>query len=261
MLTDDDYRVLAARCRERGIAFGASVFDERGLNLLDELGAAYTKIASCDLNHSRLLIEAAQRGRRLIISTGMANLGEIERAVADVTKAGGKDVVLMHCVSEYPCPTERMNLAFIKVLQAAFGLPVGLSDHTENSLAAAAAVAMGVTWIEKHLALDRAQEGFDHAYAMEPKGLAQFVCDVGAMELACRRRAEKVGPGEAGVRTRARRALYAARDLAAGETLGQADVLIVRPEGPLAPNDVSLLVGRQVRRPVRRFEPLTLEMV
>ena len=259
MLADDDYRFLAGLCREHGLDFGASVFDERGLRLLDEIGAAYTKIASCDLNHSRLLISAAQRCRRLIISTGMATLGEIERAVADVARAGAKDVVLLHCVSEYPCPTERMNLAFIKVLQSAFGLPVGLSDHTENSLAAAAAVSLGVTCIEKHFTLDRKQEGFDHAYAMDPGGLAQYIREVRVTEQACRLQATKVGSGEAGVRARARRSLYAARDLAAGELMSDADVLVVRPEGPLAPNDLPLFVGRRVRRSIRRYAALTTD--
>lgn len=261
MLSDDAWRSLATRCRELGVPFSASVFDRRGINLLVELGAPYIKTASCDLNNSRLLIRAAETGKRLVISTGMASLGEIERAVADVTATGNRDVVLMHCVSQYPCPTEQMNLAFIQVLRSAFGLPVGLSDHTESSIAAAAAIAMGATWIEKHLTLDRSSEGFDHAYAMEPPAFAQYVKDVRAVAIACERQPVKVGPGETQVKQRARRSVYAARDLKPGETLTEADLLVVRPEGPLRPNDLELVLGRPLQRAVRQFEPMTLESV
>lgn len=260
MLPNGAFARLADHCRARGIRLSASVFDVRGIDLLCALDAPYLKIASCDLNNSRLLVQAAERGKRLVISTGMATLGEIERAVADVTAAGAEDIVLMHCVSEYPCPTERMNLGFIRTLSAAFGLPVGLSDHTESSLAAAAAVAMGVTWIEKHFTLDRSAEGFDHAYAMEPTGLEQYVRDVRAVSRACVPRPAKVGPGEAHVRTRARRSLYARRALDEGQMVTEADVLVVRPEGPLAPNDIDRVLGRVVRRPISQYEPLSLDM-
>lgn len=261
MLGDEDWRGVAGYCAGKGIPLAASVFDQRGIDLLCSLSAPYIKIASCDLNNSRLLARAAETGRRVVVSTGMASLGEIERAVADVSAVGGHDLVLMHCVSQYPCPTERMNLGFLRVLREAFGLPVGLSDHTESSLAAAAAIAMGATWIEKHITLDRKSEGFDHAYAMEPAMFKQFVQDLRAVEQACERQPVKVGAGEAQVRTRARRSIYAARDLGPGELLTEADVLVVRPEGPLGPNDLELVLGREVRRPVRQYEAMTLDAV
>jgi sialic acid synthase SpsE len=261
MLADDDYRALAAQARERGIGFSASVFDERGIALLDDLDAPYIKIASCDLNNSPLLERAAACGRRLVISTGMASLGEIDRAVSDVVKAGQSDIVLMHCVSVYPCPTERMNLGFLDVLRQAFGFPIGLSDHTEQSLAAAIAVSKGVTWIEKHYTLDRTAEGFDHHYAMEPDALARYIADIRASTAACQPQLVKVGAAEASVKQRARRGLYAARDIAAGETLSAADLLIVRPEGPLGPNDSTYVIGRTARRALHQYEAISLDSV
>jgi sialic acid synthase SpsE len=261
MLADDDYRALAAYSRQRGIPLSASVFDRRSLDLLRELDPPYIKIASCDLNNSPLLKQAAECGKRLIVSTGMATLGEIERAVSDIVITGNHDLVLMHCVSVYPCATRQMNLGFLAVLKTAFGFPIGLSDHTENSLAAAAAVALGVTWIEKHFTLDRKSPGFDHAYAMEPAALKQYVQDVRDVTEALRPTPTKVGEAEAKVKTRARRALYAARDIAPGEMLSEGDVLVVRPEGPLSPNDLSRVVGRPSRRAVQQFEPLTLDLV
>ena len=260
MLSDDDYRSLADYCKEKGIGFSASVFDHQGIDLLDELDVGYIKIASCDVNNSRFLIEAAERGRRLVISTGMASLGEIERAVSDVVTTGNTDIVLMHCVSVYPCPTERMNLSFLGVLKQAFGFPIGLSDHTENSLAGAIAIGMGAEWIEKHFTWDRKAEGFDHAYAMEPADLAQFVGDIRAATEACRRQSTKVQSAEAAIRSRARRALYARRDIQAGEALREKDVLVVRPEGSLKPNDLPLVLDRIAKRMIHQYEPLSLEM-
>ena len=261
MLADDDYRALASYSRQRGIPLSASVFDRRSLELLNELNPPYIKIASCDLNNSPLLKQAAECGRKLIVSTGMATLGEIERAVSDIVITGNHDLVLMHCVSVYPCQARQMNLGFLQVLKMAFGFPIGLSDHTESSLAASAAVALGVAWIEKHFTLDRKSPGFDHAYAMEPAALQQFVQDVRDVTEALQPAGTKVGEAEAKVKARARRALYAARDIAPGETLNERDILVVRPEGPLAPNDLPRVVGRPSRRAVQQYEPLTLDLV
>ncbi len=259
MLSDDDWRRAAEHARAQDLPLSASVFDRRGLDLLEALDAPYIKIASCDLNNTPLLCEAAERGRRLIVSTGMSTLPEIERAVAAVQRIGNVDLVLMHCVSMYPCPTGRTNVGFVEVLRRTFGLPVGFSDHTESSVAAAMAVALGASWIEKHLTLDRTASGFDHAYAMEPAMWKAYAADLRSAEEAGRAPAEKVQSAEAGVRQRARRALYAARDLQPGETIVESDVLIVRPEGPLAPADAERIVGRRAGRTIRRFEPITWE--
>lgn len=258
-LSADDYRALAAHAGERGIPFSASVFDRQGIELLDELDVSFIKIASCDLNNTPLLRAAAETGRKLIISTGMGTLKEIERAVAAARGSGQDDIVLMHCVSVYPCQLEQMNLSFINTLRREFAVPVGLSDHTETSLAAAIAVAKGVTWIEKHFTLDRRAAGFDHAYAMEPDALADFVSDVAAAVAACELRERKVSTAEQDVKRRARRGLYAARDLPAGKTLAEDDVLVVRPEGPLPPAVLPQVVGRTVRLALRQYEPLTWE--
>ncbi len=256
-LTPDEFRELASYCHETGVGFSSSVFDRKGIALLDELDVEYIKIASCDLNNSPLICAAAETGRRIVLSTGMSTLKEIESAVLDVQRTGNTNLVLMHCVSIYPAPVARMNLSFIDTLKTKFDLPVGLSDHTESSVAAAIAVAKGVMWIEKHITLDRSSQGFDHAYAMEPDGFAGFVQDVRASESACSVAFDKVAQEEASVRVRARRALYAARDIVAGASLCDDDVLIVRPEGPLRPNDLPQVLGCTAGRDIRRYEALT----
>jgi sialic acid synthase SpsE len=154
-----------------------------------------------------------------------------------------------------------MNLAFIDTLRYAFGVPVGLSDHTENSLAAAVGVSKGVTWIEKHFTLDRKSPGFDHAYAMEPSFLKQYISDVRDCESGCRSQLKKIQDPEAQVKSRARRGLYAARDIGAGEMLEMEDILIVRPEGPLVPADVIQVIGRVAERAIHQYEPLSYDLL
>jgi sialic acid synthase SpsE len=154
-----------------------------------------------------------------------------------------------------------MNLAFLSTLRSAFGLPIGLSDHTESSLASAMAIALGATWIEKHFTLDRKADGFDHAYAMDPPKLTAFIADLRQASAALEPQAEKVGPSEAIVRGRARRALYAARDLSPGQILTERDVLVVRPEGPLSPGDLPKILGRPLAQAVPRLAPFELGSV
>lgn len=261
MLSDDTYRYLASYCKEKGILFSASVFDKGGVDLVDELDVEYVKIASCDLNNSSLLKLAAETGRKIIVSTGMATLGDIERAVADITSTGNTDLVLMHCVSLYPCPFSQMNLGFIDVLKTCFGFSVGFSDHTENNLAAAIAVSKGVEYLEKHFTLNRTAEGFDHAYAMEPDGLAKYVADVRACEAASRLQFPKVSEPESAVKLRARRGLYAARDIPAGDVLVPADILAVRPEGQLCPNDIECVLGKRARRRINQYESISWDLL
>lgn len=261
MLADDHYRELAAYSRQQGLPLSASVFCRQGLDLLNELDPPYLKIASCDLNNSLLLRQAAELGRKLIVSTGMATLGEIEQSVRDITANGFQDLVLMHCVSVYPCPTDQMNLGFLETLKSAFGYPVGLSDHTENSLAAAVAVSQGVRWIEKHYTLDRGSAGFDHAYAMEPEMLQQYVADIRAIEKACQPAAAKVGESESTTKLRARRGLYANRDIAAGEVIGADDVVALRPEAAYTPQQIQAVVGQIADREIRQLEAFAPENI
>jgi sialic acid synthase SpsE len=259
MLADDDYRRLAAEAAERGIAFSASVFDRRGLDLLDSLDPAYLKVASCDLNNVAFVREVAERGRKVVLSTGMSTLEEVKRTVDAALSTGNEDLVLLHCVSVYPATLEQMRLSFLDELREAFGLPIGLSDHTPTSTAAAMAIAKGATWIEKHFTLDKTQEGFDHAYALEPDELRAFVADLRAAERALATDGEKIGPAEREVMKRARRAIYAATDLEEGTVLSADDLLVVRPEGPLDAAHLDEVVGRRLARPLRRYEALTWE--
>lgn len=259
-LSDDDYRELAGYCDEVGITFSASVFDPEGIELLDGIGVDYIKIASCDLTHAELISTAIATGRRVILSTGMATYEEVERTLGIVDPDRKADLVLLHCVSVYPAKLEQMNLPFLDEL-AKFGYPVGLSDHTPTPVASAMALTKGATWVEKHFTLDRTQEGFDHAYALEPDGLKELVETLDAAGQALDSDDPKLGEQELSVAERARRSLYASRDISAGETLSREDILVRRPAGPLEPTDLDELIGGELGAPLRKYEAFSWESI
>jgi len=249
VLSDDEWHAICKDARGRGIAFSASVFDTRGLSLLCETDPPYIKTASCDLNNLRLLKEIAARGKTMVVSTGMSSLGDIEKAVATLDEEGisGNKLVLLHCVSSYPAALAETNLGFIHTLKRAFGTAVGFSDHTLGREAACAAVALGATWIEKHFTVDRTLEGFDHKHALEPEELTLYVAAVREVEMSMTPKVQKIGPAEAYTRKRARRGIYAARNLPAGHIISAEDLLILRPEGPIPADLADDLVGARLK--------------
>lgn len=253
-LSDIEYKELNTFCTQIGIPFSSSIFDEKGINLLHSFNPPYIKIASCDLNNHRLLRKVAEKKITLILSTGMASLSEIEHTVHDLDKHGFTDLVLMHCVSEYPAFLNRMNLSFLDQLKS-FGYPLGLSDHTDNSIAACMALVMGVTWFEKHFTEDKRQKGLDHAYAMEKEDLVNYVQDIRDAEQALAIKEEKINEGEKMTAKRAQRALYANRDIEIGEIVKDEDILIVRPQGPMSADQYDQIVGHPIKKAIMKHEP------
>lgn len=264
VLSENEWERVFRHARNQGISCSASVFDAEGLSLLERLEPEFVKVASTDLNNYPFLARVARSGIPTILSTGMSDLSEIDRAVGVFAREGALDrLTLLHCVSVYPCPLEASRLWMIRVLREAFGVPVGYSDHTLGSAAACAAVALGATVLEKHYTTDKALPGFDHLHALEPAELADFVScskDVGRSIL--RQAGSKVSEAEQTTRLRARRGLYASRDLEPGAVVTDADVLVVRPSGPLAPGDLPALLGLKVGpHGIRQFEAFSFERV
>ncbi len=261
MLEDEDYLKLQQHSVEHGIAFSASVFCDKSTDLLASLNPPYLKIASTDLNNVRLIRYAASKGTKLIISTGMSTLSQIEYTVSELDKINFQDFILMHCVSAYPTKLKDMNLQFIDTLKVAFGCEVGLSDHTQSSIAACLALTKGVKYIEKHYTLDPNQEGFDHAYAADPLTFEDYVKDIRDAESALAYNKQKLKKDELYVKQRARRSLYAKKDLAKGHILTDQDILIVRPEGPLKSEDYDLIIGKTLLEDVKQYSPFTLDKI
>jgi sialic acid synthase SpsE len=253
-LADELWQSVFDYASRTGISASASVFDKKGLDLLDSLNPPYIKIASCDLNNIRFLLQAAEKNRPIILSTGMSTLPEIEKSVGELLRRGKEDLVLMHCVSAYPAELSDMNLGFIDILKSTFGLETGLSDHTGTSIAACLALAKGVRYIEKHFTLDKTLPGLDHKHAMEAAELGGYVQDIRNASLALLDVPVKVGEKEVFTRRRARRSLYASRPLKAGDILGEQDILVVRPEGIMSADQYFDILGATLVKDMHQYE-------
>jgi sialic acid synthase SpsE len=254
---------LAARAAERGIHFFSSPFDRAAVDGLRELGVPAMKIASFEMVDLPLIRHAAAAGVPVIVSTGMAVLGEIEDALGAVSEAGNREVALLRCASLYPAPPEIMNLRAMATMSAAFGVPVGLSDHTEGTAVAVGAAALGAELVEKHFTLDRAMEGPDHPFALEPDELAHMVVGIRAVEAALGN-GHVEGPSEeesGEMYTLARRSVIAAQEIPAGTVISEEMLTVKRPGTGIAPKELPLIVGRTARANIPFDEPITWEMV
>jgi sialic acid synthase SpsE len=190
----------------------------------------------------------------------MSTLAEVEQAVEVFSTAGALDrLILLHCVSAYPCKLADTRLYMVTVLQNAFGVPVGFSDHTLGTEASCIAVALGARVIEKHYTMDKSLPGFDHAHALDPDELGSFVEAVRGALSSCTHQQERLTETEKVTSVRARRGLYAARDLEPGAIISEQDLLIVRPRAALAPGDLSRVVGKAVTSTIRQYEPIDLQ--
>jgi N-acetylneuraminate synthase/N,N'-diacetyllegionaminate synthase len=241
--------------------FLSTPFDYYSVDLLDELGVPLFKISSGELVNDRFLRYVAARGKPLIISTGMATLGEVEEALGVVKDAGAREITLLHCTSAYPTPYEEVNLRAMVTLRQAFGLPVGYSDHTAGTEVAVAAVALGACVIEKHFTLDRHMEGPDHKASLEPDELAVMARAIRNVEKAMGDGRKRPSPGELDVIPMTRRSLVAARDIAEGEMITEEKLTIKRPGTGIPPKMWCLVVGRRARVNIPADTILTWDMI
>lgn len=254
------HEALFAKAKSLGLAIFASVFDETSIDFLEQLGCPAYKIASFEIVDLPLIARAAATGKPLIISTGMAGLGDIEAAIGAARAAGGRDLVLLHCVSGYPTPAAEANLATIAHLGRAFGTLVGLSDHTLGVAVSVAAVALGAVVIEKHVTLRRADGGPDAGFSLEPPELA-LLCAATRDAWAARGTVLYGNkPSEAASR-QFRRSLYAVRDIRAGEVLTAENVRSIRPGFGLAPKHLPRVLGARALQDIAKGTPLDWKII
>jgi N,N'-diacetyllegionaminate synthase len=259
-LSSAAHREIQDYCRERGITFLSTPFDERAADLLEELEVPAYKISSGDLTNIPLLKHVARKGKPMILSTGMAWLGEVEDAVRAVRDEGCADLVLLQCVSNYPADEEDVNLRAMHTMATAFHAPVGYSDHTTGIEVALAAAALGACVIEKHLTLDRGLPGPDQAASLEPGELSAMVRGIRKVESALGDGRKSPRKSEEPVASVARRSLTAARDMPAGTRLTRDVILARRPGTGLAPNKLESILGRTLRRKIKSGELFNLDM-
>ncbi|MBA2074014.1 pseudaminic acid synthase [Aeromonas veronii] len=254
------HQALFAKGRELGLTVFSSPFDFSAVDLLESLDCPAYKIASFELVDLPLIRYAAQTGKPLIMSTGMANEAEIAAAVEMALKHGNGQLALLHCVSGYPAPAAEYNLRAIPMLRQRFGVEVGLSDHTLGSATAIAATALGATLIEKHFTLARADGGPDCAFSMEPAELTELVTSVNTAHAALGVADYHLTASEQGNRA-FRRSLYLVKEMAAGEVLTAEHIKSVRPALGLPPADYDRLIGKQVNRDMAANQPLNWDWI
>lgn len=254
------HQALFAKGRELGLTVFSSPFDFSAVDLLESLECPAYKIASFELVDLPLIRHAAQTGKPLIMSTGMANEAEIAAAVEMALKNGNGQLALLHCVSGYPAPAAEYNLRAIPMMRQRFGVEVGLSDHTLGAATAIAATALGATVIEKHFTLARADGGPDCAFSMEPAELTELVTSVNTAHAALGVADYQLTPSEQDNRA-FRRSLYLIKEIAAGERLTEAHIKSVRPALGLPPADYDRLLGKRVTRSMDANQPLNWEWI
>ncbi|MCP9941926.1 pseudaminic acid synthase [Cyanobium sp. ATX 6E8] len=249
---------IMERARELGLICFSSPFDETAVDFLMELDVPAFKIASFENNHLPLIEKAASTGKPLIISTGMASLGELDDAVRTARVAGCSELVLLKCTSTYPATPENTNLRTIPHLRELFGCEVGLSDHTMGVGAAVAAVALGASVIEKHFTLARADGGVDSAFSLEPSEMTLLVSEVERAWKALG--GVRYGPTEAENTSLVfRRSIYAAADIAEGEPFTAGNIRIVRPGHGAPPHLYRQLLSQKARQRYKKGAPVTID--
>lgn len=251
---------IFARAAERGILAFSSPFDPTAVDFLDSLGAPAFKIASSEIVDLPLVRRTAAVGKPIIISTGMASLGEITAAVEAARSTGNEQVIVLSCTTSYPADPRDSNLRGIPVMRDALQTMIGLSDHTLGIGAAVASVALGAVLVEKHVTMSREGGGVDSAFSLEPGELAALVRET-------RTAWQAMGEPVVGARDveaeglRFRRSLYVTRDVRAGEVVGPDNVRSVRPALGLAPDLYGVVAGRTFRRDVAAGTALSWDLV
>lgn len=243
-----------------GLALFSTPFDPTAVDFLERLGVPAYKIASFEAIDLPLLRLVAATGKPVIMSTGMATLSEIDEAVRTLREAGAADIALLKCNSAYPAPPDEMNLRTIPHLVSAFGVPVGLSDHTLNEAVPVTAVALGASIIEKHLTISRADGGPDSAFSLEPAEFAAMVRAVRTAERALGVIAYGVTATEASSRAY-RRSLFVVRDMEAGETFTEKNIRAIRPGHGLHTRHLQEVLGARAARAIPRGTPLKWELI
>ena len=251
---------IMARAASHGMHCFSTPFDDTAVDFLETLGVPAYKIASFECTDLPLIRKVARTGKPMIISTGMASLGEIDEAVRTAREHGCEHIVLLKCTSTYPATPLNTNISTIPAMRASFGCEVGLSDHTMGCGVSVASVAFGAVLIEKHFTLRRADGGVDSSFSLEPQEFQQLRTEterawqsIGSVTY---------GGTKAEDKSRAfRRTLYVARDMKAGEAFDSTSLRIVRPGHGLPPKFYDTLLGKRINRDAPIGTPVSWDLL
>lgn len=259
-LTEEDHVTLIKECEKRGIQFLSTAFDADGIDFLDKLGLPVFKSPSGEITNYPYLKRLAEKGKPVILSTGMANMEEVKSAVKILTNHGldKKDITVLHCNTEYPTPMKDVNLKTMNFIGNELGVKVGYSDHTLGIEVPIGAVALGAKVIEKHFTLDRNLPGPDHRASLEPDGLKDMVLAIRNIEKALSGNGRKE-PSESEKKNIeiARKSIHTLKPLKKGDIISESDIIPLRPENGISPMKWDEIIGKKVIRDLKENEVLT----
>lgn len=250
-LSEKDFRELAEYCKGKGLTFLASAWDIKSADFIDSLGVPAFKTASADLTNLPLLEHIARKGKPMIVSTGMSTLEEVAEAL-EVIRKHNKQIILLHCVSNYPCESSEVNLRVMQTLREKFNVLVGYSGHEKSGWAVTlAAVTMGAVMVERHFTLDRTFPGPDHAASLDPLGLMRLVLNIRDMESAFGSGEKRISEAEAAARKRLAKSIVARCDIKKGTRITPEMLTIKGPGEGLKPKYLPTLYGKIAGRSIK----------
>lgn len=258
-LSRDDHETYARYCAERGILFLSTPFDETSADYLGDLGVPAVKISSTDVTNRFLLSHVGRMRIPVLLSTGMSTLDEVREAVAVLCAEGVDDIILLHCVSQYPADAKDANLRAITTLRSEFQVPVGFSDHTVGTAVALAAVAAGACVVEKHFTLDKGLPGPDHKASLEPAELTDLVAGIRRVESYLGSGTKEPAESEKENRGIVRRSIAARKIIRCGEVITEEHLIALRPGTGISPMRRDTVIGRRARVEIAEGELLKNE--
>lgn len=260
-ISREDHKNLFDYARKIGITMFSTPSYYDDADFLDELDVPAFKTGSDDLTNYPFLEYIARKGKPMIVSTGMATLGEVEEAVNTILKTGNDQLILLHCTTSYPPETRYANLNIMKTLQLAFDVPVGYSDHIPGIFSSVLAASMGAYVIEKHVTLDRNLKRQDYQVSIEPSELKEMVDQIRLIPVLQGQSVKKVFPQEEKWRRNARKSLVAERNMKSGEILRREDIKIIRPGSGIHPRYLDMFAGKTLKKDLAENEVISKDAV
>ena len=256
-----EFKNLFSHVRERGLIPLSTPTDRHAVDFLDGIGIGAFKVGSDDIVYTQFLRYIAEKGKPVIISSGMADTEDINRAVKTIEETGNDQIIVCHCVSEYPTPEERVNLRKISELKKLLEHPVGYSDHSQGLTAVVGAVALGACYFERHFTLDKELPGPDHWFAADSEDMKSLVTGIRQIEKNLGAGTFRASDEEEKMKSLARRSIVAAVDLEAGHVICDGDLAYQRPGTGLMPYEAVHIIGRRTGRVIPAGTILALDML
>ena len=261
-LSESDHDLLIAYCKQKGLHFLSTPFDEKSIDVLKNKGINTGKIPSGEITNLPFLLAMSKAFTNIILSTGMATMDEIKAAMEVLIQSGTKknDITILHCNTEYPTPMDDVNLKAMLLIQKELGVAIGYSDHTLGIEVPIAAVALGATVIEKHFTLDRNMDGPDHRASLEPDELKAMVIAIRNIEKAISGSGLKEpSPSELKNKNIARKSIHLSKDLMKGHSLTSSDLVMKRPGSGISPMQIENIIGHKLKYDLNADHMLSLQ--